>query len=74
MQHFDNSHMINVSPKERVIRINNGADPVLLTRTFNKLQEFCFTIIPLRFLIYVVSPAISYTHEHLYPKQVSLQP
>lgn len=38
--YLDNSHTIEVVMKDITIRLNNGADPVLLTRTFCLLQEF----------------------------------
>lgn len=37
--HLDNSYTIEVSMKEITVRINNDADPVLLTRTLRLLQE-----------------------------------
>ena len=37
--HLDNSHTIEVAVKDITVRISNGADPVLLTRTFRLLQE-----------------------------------
>ena len=36
--HLDNSHTIEVVMKDLTIRINNDADPVLLTRTLRLLQ------------------------------------
>ncbi len=37
--HLDNSHTIEVSMKDTVIRIHNNADPILLTRTLRLIQE-----------------------------------
>lgn len=37
--HLDNSHMIEVVMKDIIIRINNGADPLLLSKTFQIIQE-----------------------------------
>ena len=37
--HFDNSHTIEVTMKDTVIRIHNDADPMLLTRTLRLIQE-----------------------------------
>ncbi len=37
--YLDNSHTIEVAVKDITVRISNGADPVLLTRTFRLLQE-----------------------------------
>ncbi len=38
--YLDNSHTIEVSMKDITIRINNDADPVLVTRTLHLLREF----------------------------------
>ena len=40
--HLDNSHTIEISMKEITVRINNDADPVLLTRTFRLFQELSY--------------------------------
>ena len=37
--HLDNSHTIEVTMKDAVIRIHNNADPALLTRTLRLIQE-----------------------------------
>ena len=37
--HLDNSHTIEVTMKDTVIRIHNNADPILLTRTLRLIQE-----------------------------------
>ena len=37
--HLDNSHTIEVSMKDIIIRIHNDADPVLLTRTLHLIWE-----------------------------------
>lgn len=37
--HLDNSHTIEVVIKDIIIRINNGAAPLLLSRTFQLIQE-----------------------------------
>ena len=37
--HLDNSHAIEVVMKDIIIRINNGADPLLLSKTFQIIQE-----------------------------------
>lgn len=37
--HLDNSHTIEVVMKDIIIRINNGADPLLLSKTFQIIQE-----------------------------------
>ena len=37
--HLDNSHTIEVTMKDAVIRIHNNADPTLLTRTLRLIQE-----------------------------------
>ena len=37
--YLDNSHTIEVSMKDITIRINNDADPVLVTRTLHLLRE-----------------------------------
>lgn len=37
--HLDNSHTIEVTMKDIVIRIRNDADPLLLTRTLHLIQE-----------------------------------
>ena len=37
--YLDNSHTIEIKMKDLTIRISNGADPVLLTRTLRILQE-----------------------------------
>lgn len=38
--YLDNSHTIEVAMKDVTIRISNTADPVLLARTIQLLQEF----------------------------------
>ena len=37
--HLDNSHTIEVSMNDVIIRISNDADPVLLTRTLRMIRE-----------------------------------
>ena len=37
---LDNSHTIEIAIKDLKIRINNDADPMLLSRTLHLLQEF----------------------------------
>lgn len=37
--HLDNSHTIEVTMKDIIIRIHNDADPILLTRTLRLIQE-----------------------------------
>lgn len=38
--YLDNSHTFEIAVKDITIRIRNGAEPTLLTRTFHILQEF----------------------------------
>lgn len=40
--YLDNSHTIEVTMKDVLIRISNDADPTLLTRTLRILQEISF--------------------------------
>ena len=37
--HLDNSHTIEVTMKDIIIRSHNDADPILLTRTLRLIQE-----------------------------------
>ena len=37
--YLDNSHTIEIAVKDITIRIRNGAEPTLLTRTYMKSQE-----------------------------------
>jgi len=38
-KHLDNSHTIEVTMKDVIIRISNAADPILLARTLRLIQE-----------------------------------